>query len=148
MDRGVPEDAARAHADLPVLGLAPTVIAVAQSSGRSIDDVARVCLRVGDALFIDWLEERLRHVPTSTRWHRWALQAVEDDLLLARRRATERVLAEGEGTEPDEAVEAFLTSRAAVIERLRRFMSAFALEEVSDLAAVTVAVRQIRGAAA
>jgi NAD-specific glutamate dehydrogenase len=95
-------------------------------------------------LFIVWLEERLSGVPTSTRWHRWALQAVEDDLLLVRQRIAERVLAEGADLDPDAAVEAFLSSRAAVVERLRRFMAAFALEEVSDLAAVTVAVRQIR----
>jgi glutamate dehydrogenase len=144
LDRGVPEETARRHATLPLLALAPTVIAVSQGSGRSIDDVARVCFLVGEALFIVWLEERLSGVPTSTRWHRWALQAVEDDLLLVRQRIAERVLAEGADLDPDAAVEAFLSSRAAVVERLRRFMAAFALEEVSDLAAVTVAVRQIR----
>jgi hypothetical protein len=35
-----------------------------------------------------------------------------------------------------------------VFSRLARFMRALALEEVSDLAAVTVAVRQIRALAA
>jgi NAD-specific glutamate dehydrogenase len=86
-------------------------------------------------------------VPTSTRWHRWALLAAEDDLLLARRRIAERVVVEGRGLAPDEAVEAFMAARAGQAERLRAFMSAFALEEVSDLAAVTVAVRQIRSLA-
>jgi hypothetical protein len=60
---------------------------------------------------------------------------------------SERVPAEGEGLPPDEAAAAFLVSRAGVLERLRRFMSRSALEEVSDLAAVTVAVRQIRAIA-
>ena len=148
VDRGVPEDVAREHAYLSLLVQAPIVIEVSRSTGRAVEQVARACFLIGEALFIDWLEERLQHVPTSTRWHRWALQAVEDDLLLARRQITEHVLSEGGGLEPDEAVEAFLSTRAGVIERLRRFMSAFALEEVSDLAAVTVAVRQIRSVVA
>ncbi|MGE5460302.1 MAG: NAD-glutamate dehydrogenase [Solirubrobacterales bacterium] len=148
VDRDVPEDTARRHAFLPALAHGPSVIAASELTGRPIEVVARTFALVGDAAFIDWLEGRLEHVPTSTRWHRWALQAVEDDLRLVRRLIAERVLSEYPGFGPDEAVAAFLAARGDVVERLRRFMSAFALEEVSDLAAVTVAVRQIRALAA
>ncbi len=144
VDRGVPEETARQHVHLPILVQAPDVIAASQATGRPVEELARVFALIGEALFLDWLQERLEHVPTSTRWHRWALLAAEDDLLLARRRIAERVISEGKGLAPDEAVEAFLAARAGLVERLRAFMSAFALEEVSDLAAVTVAVRQIR----
>jgi glutamate dehydrogenase len=147
MDHGVPEDTARRHAYQPMLFHGPDVIAVATQTGRSVEETARTFLLVGDAFFIAWLEDRLEHVPTTTRWHRWALQAVEDDLLLVRGQIAERVLVEGPGLPPDDAMTAFLAERASVVERLRRFMSAFALEEVSDLAAVTVAVRQIRAVA-
>jgi len=126
---------------------APDAIAASRAVGRPVELVARAFHLVGEALFLDWLQERLERVPTSSRWHRWALLAAEDDLLLARRQIAERVLSEGVGLEADEAMEAFLRSRAPLVERLRRFMSAFALEEVSDLAAVTVAVRQIRALA-
>jgi len=147
VDRGVPEETARQHANLPLLVQAPDAIAASRAVGRPVELVARAFHLVGEALFLDWLQERLERVPTSSRWHRWALLAAEDDLLLARRQIAERVLSEGDGLEADEAMEAFLRSRAPLVERLRRFMSAFALEEVSDLAAVTVAVRQIRALA-
>jgi glutamate dehydrogenase len=147
VERGVPEETARRHALLPALRQGPDIVAVIQHTGMPAEAVARAFALVGEAVFIDWLEERLHHVPTTTRWHRWALQAVEDDLRAVRRQLAERVLTEGRGLKPDEAVEAFLASRREVLGRLDRFMSAFALEEVGDLAAVTVAVRQIRGLA-
>jgi len=144
VDAGVPEDLARGHAFLGILSHAPSAIAVAGLTGLPVETVGRVFTLVGEATFIDWLEERMEQVPTTTRWHRWALHAVWDDLRMARRQIAERVLAESPGVGPDEAVEAFLASRGEVLERLRRFMSALAVEEVSDLAAATVAVRQIR----
>ena len=144
MDRGVSEETARRHALQPALAHGPNVVSVAEHTGRSVEDVASVFLAVGDAVFIDWLEARLTDVPATTRWHRWALQAAEDDLLLARGQIAERVLAEWPSLPPDAAVSAFLAARSELLARLSRFMRAFALEEVSDLAAVTVAVRQIR----
>ena len=144
VDQGVPEEMARTHSFLPVLSHGPSVIAIAQRTALPVETAARVFALIGDAVFIDWLEERLEHVPTTTRWHRWALQAAWDDLRQARSQIAERVLAESPGTGPEDAVAAFLASKGAVVERLRRFMSALALEEVSDLAAATVAVRQIR----
>jgi glutamate dehydrogenase len=147
VDRGVPEEIAREHANLPLLAQAPDAIVVSQASGRPLEVVAQVFLLVGQALFLDRLQEQLEGVPATTRWHRWALLAAGDDLLLARRQIAERVLLEGAGLEADEAVEAFMASRAALVERLRRFMSSFGVEEASDLAAVTVAVRQIRALA-
>jgi NAD-specific glutamate dehydrogenase len=144
VDAGVPEDLARGHAFLGILSHAPSVIAVAQQIDLPVETVGRVFAVVGEATFIDWLEERLGQVPTTSRWHRWALHAVWDDLRMARRQIAERVLAEARELEPDDAVAAFLASRGEVLERLRRFMSALAVEEVSDLAAATVAARQIR----
>jgi glutamate dehydrogenase len=75
------------------------------------------------------------------------LQAVEDDLLLLRRQVAERALVHGEGLQVDEAVADYLQARGDVTLRLGRFMRGLALEEASDLAALTVAVRQVRGLA-
>jgi glutamate dehydrogenase len=147
MDRGVPEDIARRHVILPFLGHGPNVVSVAAATERSVEDVTRTFFLVGDAAFIDWLEGRLAEVPTGTRWHRWAVQAIEDDLYTARRRLAERALDHPEGQSADEAVEALMTSNGDAAKRLGRFMRGLALEEVSDLASLTVAVRQIRALA-
>ena len=80
-----------------------------------------------------------------TRWQRWALQSMEDDLFNLRRQLG------GGGARPsarplpiDEAVEKFLESRAEPLGRLQRFMRGLAVDGVSDLAQLTVALRQIR----
>jgi glutamate dehydrogenase len=147
MDRGLPEDVARRHVTQPFLVHGPNVASVAAASGRTIDEVTRAFFLVGDRAYIDWLEGRLGEVGATTRWHRWALQAVEDDLLWLRRQVAERALAHGEGLPVDDAVAGYLEARGDATMRLGRFMRGLALEEASDLAALTVAVRQVRGLA-
>ena len=57
----------------------------------------------------------------------------------------ETVLATAEpGQAVDDAVESFLLDRAEAYGRLQKFMRALASEGVSDLAQLTVALRQIR----
>jgi glutamate dehydrogenase len=147
MDRGVPEDVARRQVLEPFLVHGPNVVSVAGAAGASVEDVTLAFFLAGSAAYIDWLEARLAEVPATTRWHRWALQAVEDDLLAARRSLAERVVAGADGRPVPEAVEAFEAEHRDATLRLARFMRGLALEEVSDLAAVTVAVRQIRALA-
>ncbi len=147
MDRGVPEAVSRRHAVQPFLVHGPNVVTVVAATGRPVEDVAHAFFLVGDAAYIDWLEARLSEVPATTRWHRWALQAVEDDLLTARRSLAERVLAHAGGGSVEEAMATFAAEHHDPTKRLARFMRGLALEEKSDLAAVTVAVRQIRALA-
>ena len=107
--------------------------------------MTRAFFLVGDVMYVDWLEARVSEVSATTRWHRWAVQALEEDLRLLRRRVAERVLTQEGGRLPvDEAVETYLASQRDALSRLRRFMRGLAHEEASDLAALTVAVRQVR----
>ncbi|MGH2528204.1 MAG: NAD-glutamate dehydrogenase domain-containing protein, partial [Actinomycetota bacterium] len=148
VDRGVPEETARRHVFQPALAHGPNILVVAERTGRPAQDVARAFFLVGDALFIDWLEGRLGDLTAVSRWHRWAVQSMEDELLGLRSQIAEKVVA-GAGDLPiDKAVATFLESRADVLARISRFMRELAGEEVSDLAAMTVAVRQIRALAA
>jgi glutamate dehydrogenase len=148
VDQGVPEETARRHAFQQGLVHGPNVITVAERTGRPVPEVARAFFLVGEALFIDWLEGRLAELPAPSKWHRWAVQAVQDDLLLVRRLATEKVLDEAGNRPVDDAVAAFLDSRSEALARLSRFMRALALEGANDLAAMTVALRQVRSLAA
>jgi glutamate dehydrogenase len=131
----------------PFLVHGPDVASVARATGRSIEDVTRVFFLVGEHAYIDWLDGRVAQVSATTRWHRWALQALEDDLRLVRRQVAERALAHGEDRPPDEAVASYLQARGDVTARLGRFMRGLALEEAGDLSALTVAVRQVRALA-
>jgi glutamate dehydrogenase len=141
---GVPEEVARRHAFQSELVHGPDIISVARASGRPVQEVARVFFLLGEHLDIDWLEIRLDELPTTSRWQRWAVQSMEDDIFLVRRQLAERLIAESEGAPIDEAVASFLARREEAFARLRRFMRALAMEGVNDLAQLTVALRQIR----
>ena len=141
----VPVDVARRHAFQGELVHGPDIIAVADTSGRSVLDVARGFFLLGERLEIDWLESRLEEMKVRTRWQRWAQQSMEDDLFTLRRQMMETVLAAAEpGQAVDDAVESFLLDRGEAYGRLQKFMRALASEGVSDLAQLTVALRQIR----
>jgi glutamate dehydrogenase len=144
VDRGVPEDIARRHAFQPALVHGPNVIEVAKRIRRPVDDVARAFLLVGDAAFIDWLETRLEGLATPSKWYRWAALGLRDDLLSIRREIAERALLEGGEALADQAVATFLDRRAEELERLSRFIRTLSVEDANDVAAMTVALRQVR----
>jgi glutamate dehydrogenase len=141
---GVPVDVARRHAFQGELVHGPDIIAVAHATGRSVLEVARGFFLLGEQLEFDWLETRLDEMPTGSRWQRWAQQSLEDDLFTLRRQMVEKVLALAGGAPIDEAVEAFLKDRADAFGRLQGFMRSLAMEGITDLAQLTVALRQIR----
>jgi glutamate dehydrogenase len=144
---GVPELVARRHAFQPELVHGPDIIAVSYATGRPPLEVARGFFLLGDVLDIDWLETQLESMPAGTRWQRWAQQSLEDDLFAVRRQLAEAVLEEAPDAPIDEAVEAFLATRAEAVARLQRFMRALSAEGIGDLAQLTVALRQIRALA-
>jgi glutamate dehydrogenase len=141
---GVPEPIARRHAFQSELVHGPDIIAVARASMRPVADVARLFFLLGERLDIDWLEFRLEEMPAATKWQRWAVQSMEDDVFLVRRQLADRVIADGHGAPVEKAVESFLEGRAERVARLERFMKGLASEGVTDLAQLTVALRQIR----
>jgi glutamate dehydrogenase len=142
--QGVPEDVARRHAFQAELVHGPDIIQLSQQAGRSVEEIGTVFFELGGAFRFDWLEAELEKIPASSRWQRWALQAMEDELLLVRRQLAERVLADAGLRTPSEAVRGYLESRPEAYERLMRFMRTLEADGVQDLSALTVAVRQIR----
>jgi glutamate dehydrogenase len=144
VEQGVPAHLARRHAFQDELVHGPDIITVARATGRGILEVARGFFLLGERLEIDWLEQRLVDQPAKTRWQRWAVRSMEDDLFTIRRQIIERVLEEAGGRPIDEAVDVFLEDRAAVYGRLQRFMRSLAMEGVTDLSQLTVALRQLR----
>ena len=142
VDAGAPEALAERHALQHLLVHAPNVVAVAAASGRDVDDVARAFLLVGERTPIDRLHERIDQIAAPSRWHRLAVQSLHDDLLGVRRQIVERVLAEGGGP-VDAAVEGYLDRRVDDLASLERVLKGLALEEGEELAAATVAVRQV-----
>jgi len=144
VDQGVPEVIAARHVYQEELIHGPDIIDVALTSGRSVEDVARVFFLAGAAFEIDWLEEQVDSLPGATRWHRRAIQTVSDDLVLLRRQIAERILEASPDADPAHALDTYLISRTHEIGRLTRFMRALAVDGVDDVASVVVAIRRIR----
>jgi glutamate dehydrogenase len=141
---GVPPQIARRHAFQGELVHGPDIITVAHATGRTVLEVARAFFLLGERLQIDWLEQQLDDLPAGSRWQRWAQQSMEDDLFTLRRQMAEVVMAHADGRPIDEAVESFLEERADPLGRVEKFMRGLAMEGVSDLAQLTVGLRQMR----
>ncbi len=144
MEEGVPQAIARRHAFQSELVHGPDIISVARESGRPVEEVARIFFLLGERLEIDWLEFRLEEMQVATKWQRWAVQSMEDDVFLVRRQLAERLIDEAAGLPVEEAVGAFLERRAERVARLERFMRTLKTESATDLAQLTVGLRQIR----
>ena len=145
MDRGIPEEVACRHVMQPFLVHGPDVASVSRATGRSIEDVTLVFFLVGEHAYIDWLDGRVGQVSATTRWHRWALQALEDDLRLVRRQVAERALAHGRPAARRSVARTCRPGRRHG--EARPVHAGLALEEAGDLSALTVAVRQVRALA-
>jgi len=143
VEQGVPAEMARDHAFRRALEHAPDIVAIARISGRSVEAVGRAFFRLGQALQLTWLEREIEGLPVATRMQRWALQAVRDDVLAARRRVAERALEESPDLDAEEAVHRFLEAHEEGVARLAGFTRALA-GEGADIAGLTLAVRQLR----
>jgi glutamate dehydrogenase len=147
ISEGVPERLARRHAFEPELAHGPDVIAVSRATGRPIEEVAAAFFLVGERFHLDWLERHLVELPETSRFDRWAGQAVGDDLMTLRREIALRVLDSADGGPLNQAMDDYLGGRAEAYERLNRLVSSLQAQGESSLAALTVALRQVRGLA-
>jgi glutamate dehydrogenase len=143
VEAGVPESLARSHAFGRVLEHAPDIVLVARHTGRPVEEVAEAFFLLGRELQLAWLEREIERLPVGTRMQRWALQAVRDDVLAARRAVAERALGDAPEATPHDAVERFLSARPEGRARLTAFTRSLA-GEGAELAGLTLAVRQFR----
>ncbi len=141
---GVPEELARRHAFQDDLLHAPDIIDLADLSARPVADVADVFFLVGDAYRLDWLETRAEQLPAKTRWERWAVRTLENDLLRLRRDLAEQVLAAGDIANGKALLEYYRTTRSDQHARLNHFLELLTRDGGGDLDSLMVATHQIR----
>jgi glutamate dehydrogenase len=145
--QGVPSTVAEAAAWHPELAYAPDVISAARATARPLSEAAHTFFLLGERLHLDWLETQVELLHADSKWQRWAVGAIVDDLHLARAQLTERVLQGGGGDEPVEVtIDRFLLERETAMGRLERLVANLRAEGMPDVAAATVAVRQLRAA--
>jgi glutamate dehydrogenase len=107
VSKGVAEDLARRHAYQPELAHAPDIVAVSRTTGETIGYVASAFYLAGERFHLDWIERQLPDLPETSRWQRWAGQAMGDDLMTLRRDIVLRVLS-APGAPIEAAVDGFV----------------------------------------
>jgi glutamate dehydrogenase len=147
VEQGVPPAVAHRHVYQEELIHAPDIIEVVQITGRPVREVAEMFFLAGSAFEIDWLESQVAGLPEGTRWQRRAVQTIEEDLVVLRRQLVEGIFAEAEGAGTEAALQSYLVARTHELGRLTRFMRSLAVDGVTDVASVVVAIRQIRNLA-
>lgn len=143
VEKGVPVQLARRHAYSAGMIHAPDIIAVVQNTDRSLYEVGQAFYRIADVLDIGWLEQEIENLRPTSRMHRWAQNALRDDILLARKELAERALMASPDAPIEEAIERFLLLRQQGTERFTKFSRSLNVDGAPDLAGLTLAVRQL-----
>ena len=114
---GVPDELAQRIASLPVLAAVPDIIQVADRTSRPVPDVAATYFAAGAFFQLDKIAGAARGISVTDYFDRLALDRALDSIGEAERRLTAEMVAEGL-TGP-EAVDAWVSPRAAEVERIR-----------------------------
>jgi glutamate dehydrogenase len=135
---GVPDELARRLSILPALVGALDVVEVAAEAEESALDAAGVYYGLGDRLRLDWLRVQVVRLPRADRWQTLARAALRDDYYSVRRALTAEALRMGGVAEWDSA------NRPGV-DRFLRLLNDIEARGSSDLATLSVALREARG---
>ncbi|HVE70283.1 MAG TPA: NAD-glutamate dehydrogenase [Thermoanaerobaculia bacterium] len=143
MEDGIPEELARRVASLDVMSSAMDIIRIARTdAAHGVEDVARVYFGVGARFSLDRLRSATNNISAETPWQKTALLALVEDLFNYQSAMASRVITEADGA-PD-PVDAWLSKRPRLVERVDQTMHDFRAAPTVDLAMLTVASRQFR----
>ena len=138
---GIPERLAFRVASLSVMSAALDIVRLT-TSGRNVEDVARVYFGLGARFGLDRLRAAGGLIVAETPWQKAAVAAIVDDLFNYQCSLASRVIRESNGAK--DPVDSWLASRARVVERIDQTMNDVRAATLIDLAMLTVASRQLR----
>jgi glutamate dehydrogenase len=120
------------------------IVETAQSTGRSLDDVASVYFGISERFRVDALLSKISLLPREDRWQTLARMALRYDLYAALAALTAEVLqSTSDGASAEERIAEWERANATSIARTRAAIGDFE-ESQADLAALSVLLRQIR----
>jgi glutamate dehydrogenase len=138
---GIPTTLAHRVATLDVMSSAMDIVRISRRGG-AVEDAARVYFGLGARFGLDRLRVSGAAIVAETPWQKAAVAALVDDLFNYQSVLATRVIAESNGA-PD-PVDAWLASRARVVERVVSTIHDVEAAQTTDLAMLTVATRQLR----
>ena len=145
---GVPDDLAVRVARLEYLPAGLGIVRIAGHERAPVPVVAKRYFALGARLGIDWLRQAASRVRTETAWQKMAVAAIVDDLAAIQGELTERVVAGGTASdEADAVIEAWMARHGSGLARLNAILAELRSMPVPEIAALTVASRELRALA-
>jgi glutamate dehydrogenase len=142
---GATEDLARRVAHGLYMFSVLDITDVAAESDRDLMETAELYYALSAHLNIDNLLTEVSNLARGDRWHALARQAVRDDLYRSLRLITADVLSTtSAGSDPDAKIAQWEQQNASRLARARATLEEIAQAGSSDLAALSVAAREIR----
>ncbi len=140
-EQGFPADLAARFATLPHLLSALDIVEVALDRGQPVIEVARVYFSLGDALHLQWLQERIEELPVEGRWHAHARGVMRDELQSQQSALVAQVLAGGaDGGDP---VQIWLGRDDPALRFTQSMFADMRSQKTMDYPTVSVAVRRL-----
>lgn len=147
-ERGLPGELAEPLAGAPALAAALDVVEIAQRAHVSVIDAARAYFALGDALYLDWLLDRIESLEVEGFWHANARGALRDELLSHQRTLTVRLLEQMQGRFEPEVLNAWIERGEDTMRSTRAMLESMRSLVRMDYATVLVAVRRVAQLAA
>jgi glutamate dehydrogenase len=141
---GVPPGLAERSGHLESILPALDLVEVATATGLSFEEVTGVYFAVDDRLELHALRDRIAALPREERWEALARRALWEDLQSEHRALTADVLRESGNGPVGERLGAWIAHNAAAVERCTQVLAEVKAGDASDLATLSVAVREIR----
>src|SRR5467141_4023698 len=141
----VPRDLATRIAATDALFNALDIVEVADQLKRDIAQVARVHFALAGELDFPWLRSSIGILPADSHWDTLAKAALRDDLASMLRALTADALrTDASPSDPAALISAWKTRHAVLYERFRQVLADLRSSESSDLAMLSVAMRELR----
>jgi len=141
---GVPRALASRVAHLEALVPALDMVDVASATGLGFDEVAGVYFAIDDRLELNSLRQRITALPREERWEALARRALWEDLQSEQRALTADVLRDPESRSVADRVSTWIADNAIPVGRCLQVLADVKAGAASDLATLSVAVREIR----
>jgi glutamate dehydrogenase len=125
---------------LPVLDL----VEVAAATSLSLEEAIAIYFAIDDRLDLHSLRERITALPRKERWEALARRALWEDLQSEHRALTADILRESANSLVAERVATWIRHNAHAVERCEQVLADVKAGDASDLATLSVAVREIR----
>ncbi|MBV8535120.1 MAG: NAD-glutamate dehydrogenase, partial [Alphaproteobacteria bacterium] len=144
---GVPPALATHVSVLGELVAALDIVRIAETVKAPVPDVAKLYFGLGARLGLDWLRTAAGRIKIETPWQKRAVEAVFDDLFAQQGEIARRAIDSGIPTGKSAgngAMAAWLERNQANVARLDGLLHELRASSMVDLAALTVAGRELR----